>query len=181
MTKPSLTQSIVAHAELVGVPTFVASCIDLLGGADRNEYIDDLRCLTGHAWEPGSNLFNPESWPDYWVRSWGARGLLHVWDDSATSAILVGLSDEHWRPAEMCLKVAARHEVAQAGDGAAILASHELPRVRMQSLRALGIMGDTEHVRVVQHALDDPREDVRRQAERTLRQMRARLDFELRP
>ena len=44
------------------------------------------------------------------MRTWGARGLLHVWADSATDAVVRGLADEHWRPAEMCLKVAARHE-----------------------------------------------------------------------
>lgn len=177
MTKVPVAQLIVAHSERVGVPAFVATCISLLGGGDRNDYVADLRCLTGHAWEQGSNLFSPESWPDYWVRSWGARGLLHVWNDCATDAIIHGLSDEHWRPAEMCLKVAARHEVALAGDGAAKLASHELPRVRVQALRALAVVGDTEHVQVVHRALEDPREDVRSQAERTLLQMRVRLDF----
>jgi hypothetical protein len=178
MTKISVAKSIARHAELIGVPAFVSACISLLTGADRKDYITDLRSLTGHAWEPGSSLFNPESWPDYWVRSWGARGLLHVWDDIATDAIILGLSDEHWRPTEMCLKVVARHEVALAGDEAADLARHDLPRVRVQSLRALAVVGDTEHVPVVRRALDDPREDVRRQAQRSLRQMRSRLDLD---
>lgn len=69
-------------------------------------------------------------WKDYWLRTWGARGLLHVWDEAATHALAAGLDDEEWRPAEMCLEVVARHEVAGAGDGAAALAEHDLPRVR---------------------------------------------------
>ncbi|RYF98302.1 MAG: hypothetical protein EON94_13385 [Caulobacteraceae bacterium] len=77
------------------------------------------------------------------MRSWGARGLLHFWDDGATNAVVSGLADEHYRPAEMCLKVAARHEVAGTGDGAAILLHHGLPRVRIQALRCLAVMGDS--------------------------------------
>ena len=41
------------------------------------------------------------------MRTWGARGLLHCWDDAATDAVVAGLGDEHYRPAEMCLKVSA--------------------------------------------------------------------------
>ena len=62
----------------------------------------------------------------------------------------------------MCLKVTARHEVAGAGDGAAALADHELPRVRAAAMRALAVAGDTEHVDVVRDRLDDPDETVRR-------------------
>ena len=54
-------------------------------------------------------------WQDYWVRTWGARGLLHVWDDAATGAVVAGLDDEEWRPAEMCLKVVARARGGRCG------------------------------------------------------------------
>ena len=91
-------------------------------GRRAERYVEELRWLTGHDWQPGDGVLDRERWKDYWVRSWGARGLLHVWHDSATAAIVRGLDDEHYRPAEMCLKVAARHEVAGAGDGAARLA-----------------------------------------------------------
>ncbi len=33
-----------------------------------------------------------DSWADYWVRSWGARGLLHVWHESASAAVVAGLA-----------------------------------------------------------------------------------------
>ena len=110
------------------------------------------------------------------MRTWGARGLLHVWDDSATGAVVAGLADEHWRPAEMCLKVTARHDVAGAGDGAAALRDHELPRVRAQALRALAVAGDTQHVELVRDRLEDDDEAVRRQAARALKAMAKRLD-----
>ncbi len=110
------------------------------------------------------------------MRSWGARGLLHVWDDAATAAIVRGLTDAHYRPAEMCLKVATRHQVAGTGDGAAALAGHALPRVRAQAIRCLAVTGDTEHVEIVTAHLDDAHASVRKQAARALDALRTRLD-----
>jgi HEAT repeats len=163
-------------AQRIGVPAFVAVCTDLMGGADREQYVEELRSLTGHDWHPGDGVFDRDVWHDYWVRTWGARGLLHVWDDSATAAVVTGLADEHWRPAEMCLKVTAKHDVAGAGDAAAALVTHELPRVRAQALRALAVAGDTQHVDLVRDRLEDDDEAVRRQAERALEQMARRMD-----
>ena len=176
--KPSVAELVAGLAGRLGVPAFVAVCTDLLGGAEREEYVDELRSLTGHAWQPGDPVFDRHAWPDYWVRTWGARGLLHVWHDSATAAVVAGLGDEHWRPAEMCLKVTARHDVADAGDAASALLRHELPRVRAQALRALAVAGDSEHVERVRDLLEDGDEQVRRQAERALQLMAVRLDVE---
>jgi hypothetical protein len=155
-------------AARVGVPRFVAVCTDLMAGADRAEYVEELRGLVGH---------DGEGWQDYWLRTWGARGLLHVWDDSATDAVVRGLADEHWRPAEMCLKVAARHEVAGTGDGAAALVDHELPRVRAQAMRALAVTGDSEHLAVVRDRLADEDAEVRKQAARAMTALERRLDL----
>ncbi|GAB3256798.1 HEAT repeat domain-containing protein [Nocardioides dilutus] len=174
--KPAVGELIAGLAERLGVPAFVSVCTDLMGGAERETYVEELRCLTGHNWQPGDTVFDRDSWQDYWVRTWGARGLLHVWHDSAAPAVVAGLADEHWRPAEMCLKVVARHDVAGAGDGAAALLSHELPRVRAQALRALGVVGDTEHVELVRARLEDREEWVRRQAARAVEQLGTRLD-----
>jgi hypothetical protein len=173
-----VAELIAGLAQRLGVPMFVSVCTDLMGGAAREEYVEELRSLTGHDWRPGDAVLDRDSWPDHWVRSWGARGLLHVWDDSATSAVVAGLADEHWRPAEMCLKVVARHDVAGAGDAAAALLGHELPRVRAQALRALAVAGDTEHVEMVRERLEDADEQVRRQAGRAITQMAARLDVD---
>lgn len=176
--KPAVAELIAGLAARLGVPAFVSVCTDLMGGAEREAYVDELRSLTGHAWRPGDAVFDRASWPDYWVRSWGARGLLHVWDDTATSAVVAGLADEHWRPAEMCLKVTARHDVAGAGDAASPLLGHELPRVRAQALRALAVVGDTQHLAPVRERLEDGDEQVRRQAERALSAMARRLDVD---
>jgi len=171
----------VGLAERIGVPAFVDVCTDLLGGADREQYVEELRSLTGHDWQPGDGVLDRTTWADYWVRTWGARGLLHVWDDSATPAVVAGLGDGHWRPAEMCLKVTARHDVAQAGHAASLLLSHELPRVRAQAVRALAVVGDTEHVELVRDRLEDAEEAVRVQAARALARMATRIDVEQGP
>jgi HEAT repeats len=162
---------------VLGRARFVEVCTDLLGGAPRTAYVPELRYLTGHAWEPGSAVLDPAVWKDYWVRTWGARGLLHCWDDRATDAVVSGLGDEHYRPAEMCLKVCARYDVAGSGPGAAVLAGHELPRVRATALRTLGVVGDTEHAELVLAALDDPDESVRANAARAYERLAKRLDL----
>jgi hypothetical protein len=176
-TKPPVAKLIADLAARLGVPRFVAVCTDLMAGAEREQYVDELRALTGHDWHPGDGVFDREAWQDYWVRTWGARGLLHIWDDGATDAVVRGLGDEHWRPAEMCLKVAAKHDVAGTGDGAAALADHDLPRVRAQAMRALGVTGDSEHVDAVRDHLDDEDAEVRKQAARALDALGKRLDL----
>ena len=166
---------VVELAHHLGEPAVVSLCVGLLEGADAHEHLPELAYLTGLDFGPGGH--DLDEWSDYWPRSWGARGLLYVWDDSASAAVVAGLGDEHWRPAEMCLKVATRHEVGGVGDGAAALSTHELPRVRAQALRALAVAGDTEHVDVVRDRLHDDHEDVRRQAARALTAMSRRLDL----
>jgi hypothetical protein len=74
---------------------------------------------------------------DYWWPTWGARGLLYIWAPHAVPAVVHGLGHPHWRPVEMCLRVAARREVAEASEGAGGLAAHTLPRVRAAALRTL--------------------------------------------
>jgi hypothetical protein len=161
---------------LVGRTRFVEVCTDLLAGAPRTAYVPELRYLTGHSWDPGDPVLDDAVWKDYWVRTWGARGLLHRWSDEATDAVVVGLGDRHYRPAEMCLKVAAAHDVAGAGPGAATLTRHELPRVRAAAARALAVVGDTEHEPALVALLDDDDVAVRVAAARALTGLRRRLD-----
>jgi hypothetical protein len=162
---------------LVGRAVFVEVCVDLLTGADRTAYVPELRYLTGHSWEAGDLVLDREVWKDYWVRTWGARGLLYCWHDSATGPVVAGLDDAHYRPAEMCLKVSAKYDVAGSGPGAARLTRHELPRVRATAVRALGVVGDTEHAADVLAALDDLEESVRAHAARAYTRMARRLDL----
>jgi hypothetical protein len=162
---------------LVGRERFVEVCVDLLGGADRTSYVSELRYLTGHSWDAGDPVLDPEVWKDYWLRTWGARGLLRCWDELATPAVVRGLADEHYRPAEMCLKVCGRYDVAGSGPGAALLVGHELPRVRATAVRTLGVVGDTDQVGAVVGLLEDPDATVRRQAARAYEQLALRLDL----
>jgi HEAT repeat protein len=160
-------------AHRVGEAEAVDICADLLAGAEPAGYASVLPYLAG---SPAYGLLEG-TWREYWARTWGGRGLLHVWRDSAADVVVAGLDDEHWRPAEMCLKVAAARELAIASDGAVALARHELPRVRACALRMLGRAGDTEHVEVVRDGLEDPHADVRRAAALALERMVARLDL----
>ena len=167
-------------ADHLGVPATVRLCVELLEGADRDAHPEAIPYLTGFVFDEASPVYYPEQWKDYWVRTWGARGLLYVWDDVAAPAVVAGLDDEHWRPAEMCLKVSTKREVGEAGPRAAVLAVEgELPRVRVQALRTLGAVGDTEHADVVRDLLDDADAAVRRQAARSLTQLARRLDLDV--
>ncbi len=73
----------------------------------------------------------------YWPRVWAARGLLYVWDDRATAAIIAATADEHWRVREMAAKVIARHRLGDGLDAAAALRADAVPRVRAAAQRAV--------------------------------------------
>lgn len=167
-------------AEHLGAAATVAVCLDLLGGADRAAHLPELVYLTGLDLSPGSAVLDPARWKDHWVRTWGARGLCHVWSADAGQAgpaVVAGLHDAHWRPAEMCLRVATRRDLGEAGPGAASLLGHRLPRVREQALRTLAVVGDTEHVAAVRERLDDEHARVRARAGQALEAMVERLDL----
>lgn len=161
--------------ELTGfVPEEVVAghCADLLAGADPAAYGWLLPWLAG---APGARY--PTGWAEHWPRVWAARGLLYVWADAASPAVAAGVRDPAWRVAEMCLKVARRHDLPVADDAVGLL-DHELPRVRVAAARALATCGDTEHVTAVRSAGDaDPDEAVRRAAARALHDLVRRLDL----
>lgn len=161
----------------VGADEAVQRCRALLRGAPREEHLVLLPWLTGHAWAEGDPVRDPARWGDHWVRHWGARGLLHLWSDAATDDVVAGLGDEHWRPAETCLRVVARHDVAGAGPGARALAGHPLPRVRSQAARALAVAGDVEHASALRALADDPDPGVRQAAARVWPALARRLDL----
>ncbi|HYO32986.1 MAG TPA: HEAT repeat domain-containing protein [Nocardioidaceae bacterium] len=73
----------------------------------------------------------------YWLRVWGARGVLWAWDASATEAIRAALEDDAWRVREMAAKVVARHRIDDALDRVAALVDDPAPRVRVAATRAL--------------------------------------------
>jgi HEAT repeat protein len=158
----------------VGTDAAVDLCVDLLAGGDPDRHEPAVRLLSGH--DLGVPELRDRGWKDYWWRVWGARGLLYVWADRAGAPVVHGLDDGHWRPAEMCLRVASLRELAEGADAAVRLAGHDLSRVRATAVRMLGRTGETEHVAAVRSALDDTDEQVRRAAGLALDRMALRLD-----
>jgi hypothetical protein len=78
----------------------------------------------------------------YWPRVWAARGLLHVWDDSATDVIIAATSHDHWRVREMSAKVIARHRVRSAIDAVVGLMDDGNARVRTAARRAFAVVAE---------------------------------------
>ena len=78
-------------AHLVGEADAVDICVDLLVGADPAGHADALPYLAG---APAYALLDG-AWRNHWARTWGARGLLHVWRDPAADAVVAGLDDVH--------------------------------------------------------------------------------------
>jgi len=173
---PSVREAVETLAARAGELRVVEVCAALLEGEAPESFPDIAVGLTGHG-RSIEQLRSSGYGQDYWWRTWGGRGLLYVWSDSAAPVVVHGLGDVDWRPAEMCLKVAARHELAEAAEGALPLTGHALPRVRANAVRLLGVVGDTEHVAVVRAALDDPDPQVRRAAGLALERMVGRLDL----
>lgn len=172
----SVREAVEALAAREGEARVVQACAALLEGEPPEAFPHVAVGLTGHE-RSIEELRSTGYGQDYWWRTWGGRGLLYVWSDSAAPAVVHGLGDEHWRPAEMCLKVGARRELAEAAEGALPLTRHDLPRVRANAVRLLGVVGDTDHVAVVRAALDDADAQVRRASGLALERMVVRLDL----
>lgn len=74
--------------------------------------------------------------PEYWLRVWGARGLLYAWQDDAAEPVIAALGDEHWRVREMAAKVCARRLLDEAVPLLGALRHDDDPRVRRSAERA---------------------------------------------
>ncbi|MDO9381153.1 MAG: HEAT repeat domain-containing protein [Nocardioidaceae bacterium] len=112
----------------------------------------------------------------HWPRTWGARGLLYVWEDYAEPAVVASLADEHWRVREMAAKVVLLHEVGTAADALLSLVVDEEPRVQVAAIRASGAVGEAEHVQLLERLVTtDPK--VRIAASSATRSLRRRLDL----
>ncbi|HEV2375391.1 MAG TPA: hypothetical protein VGS19_24925 [Streptosporangiaceae bacterium] len=133
-------QSIEAECGRRGKAAVVAGCIDLLAGGEADSGL--VTALGG----PGGRLVldaGPDSAHWYWLRVWGARGLLWAWDDSAQVAVVAAMSDGHWRVREMAAKVVARHRVGAALTAVAGLQHDRVPRVRAAAARATAVLTAT--------------------------------------
>lgn len=127
-------QSLLAECDRRGRPAVVAGCIRLLGGEEADDEL--ILALAGpHAANVLAGSEGGKS--GYWPRVWAARGLLHVWDDEATPAIVQATMDEHWRVREMAAKVIAAHRLGDGLDAVAVLRDDPVPRVRAAAERAV--------------------------------------------
>ena len=99
-----------------------------------------------------------------------------MWSDACAADVVAALQDPAWRVREMCAKVAARWELAEAADASLALVEDDTPRVRAAAVRVLGVAGEAEHAGGIRQALDDSDSAVRDAADRALSRLEERLD-----
>lgn len=132
-------QSLAFECERRSRDDVVHDCIAILTGRRVDD--DFLRALGGPSAE--RVLDGRDGGLDgYWPRVWAARGLLHVWDDVATNAIIDATMHVAWRVREMAAKVIARHHVSPAIDAVVILLDDDNARVREAATRAFRIIAE---------------------------------------
>jgi hypothetical protein len=139
-------QSVERECGRRGQAAVVAGCVALLRGDDA-----DAQLILALGGPPARYVLDTGPAPvhRYWLRVWGARGLLYAWDDapdaadSTAAALLDGLADEHWRVREMSAKVVARRRLGEALDAVAILRDDPVPRVRAAAARAVTLLAAT--------------------------------------
>jgi hypothetical protein len=139
--------------------------------------LDKLKWLTGPTADAWSKL-DPVNF--YWARVWAARIFLYVWRDDAVEALLVAADDPAWRVREHVARITAQRELGQLVEALLPGLTHELPRVRSTTARAVGAAGEAEHAEALQSLLDDPDHSVRAAAEKALDRLENRLDRSLR-
>jgi hypothetical protein len=123
-----------------GTGQVVAGCIGLLSGQPADE-----RLVVSLSVNPGlTGWILGTGRQEYWLRVWGARGLLYAWDDSQLAALeealLEAMSDDHWRVREMAAKVIAKRKLGGALTAVAALQQDPVPRVRAAAGRAVAVL-----------------------------------------
>ena len=124
--------SIEADCARRGRDAVVLDCRELLRGG-----VVDAAALAALAGPGAARYLDPDRDDLYWLRVWGARGLLWAWDESATPEIRGALGDESWRVREMALKVIARHGLDELELDVVPLRDDGVPRVRAAAEKAM--------------------------------------------
>jgi len=120
-----------------GQARLVCGCVALLRSQDVD---DDLVIALGG---PAARTIldsGPKPAYLYWLRVWGARGLLHAYTGQAEEAVTEALADEHWRVREMAAKVIARYRIGTALNAVAELRDDPVSRVRAAAERAVVLL-----------------------------------------
>ena len=131
-------QSVAAECDRRGKAAVVTGCIDLLQSCqDTDDAL--LVALAGPAAQAVLDG-SAGGRQGYWPRVWAARGLLHAWDDRATTVIIQATADDVWRVREMAAKVIARHLVADALPAVSGLRTDPVQRVRAAAGRAVVLL-----------------------------------------
>ncbi len=133
-SRPTPRQSIAAECRRRGAAGVVSGCIDLL---EAREADDALVLALGGEAAPYVLSGGEGGRQGHWPRVWAARGLLYVWEDRATPAIVRAAADEAWRVREMAAKVIARHQVDDALEAVTGLRADQVARVRSAADRAI--------------------------------------------
>lgn len=129
--------SIAGECARRGTDAVVEGCVRLLGGDDVDPGL--VAALAGPGARDWLDLA-PDDPQRYWLRVWGARGLLWAWAEHATPAIGAALTDPAWRVREMAAKVIARHGVGDLLEPVAELRDDPTARVRAAADRAVTIL-----------------------------------------
>jgi hypothetical protein len=137
MSEPSPRTRILAECARQGRPDVIAGCVRLLSGGDADDAF--VRVLAGRT-APWWFANRDDEDLRYWLRVWGARGLLWAWEDSALPALRGALRDPAWRVREMAAKVVARNLVGDALDDVAPLRADPVRRVRVAATRAVATL-----------------------------------------
>jgi HEAT repeat protein len=136
--------SIEAECARRGREQVVLGCRALLAGGEA-----DAELVAALAGPTAPRLLEPDRGDRYWLRVWGARGLLWAWDDSAAPDICAALRDDAWRVREMALKVIARNHVDACLEELLAVREDDVRRVRAAAASALVALtsGGTSHRR----------------------------------
>lgn len=130
---PGPRRSVEALAVRHGRATVITACLDLLAGREVDGHL-----VVGLGGPPARwALDGGAPGPDYWLRVWALRGLLWLWDDRATGAVIEAHTDDSWRVREMAAKVVARHRIDAALPSVLSLRSDGVLRVRRAAERAV--------------------------------------------
>lgn len=167
-TQASLEQRLADAVSSSSEQRVVERCLSLISGGYEGE--DFLRVVGGHHAE-GILGGAPAL---YWPELWGTRALLHVWDDSATPAVVAALGNQAWRVREMAERVCAERRVGDAASLAPLL-NDDHARVRAGAARALAAVGDATTKPLLERLLQDPDREVRRAAQQSAKALAARL------